>query len=73
MPNAELLQLMEKYDELFGDSPTLGINEPVPLVNIWGRPIQTEDDIIEIYKQCLAEGKPWDEYILDEIPEGTIQ
>ena len=46
-------QLMEQYDELFGDSPILGINEPAPRMNIWGRPIQTENDLVEIYEKCL--------------------
>ena len=72
-PNEKLMQLMEQYDELFGDSPILGINEPAPLMNIWGRPIQTENDLVEIYEKCLEERKPWDEYIADEPPEEVIQ
>lgn len=72
-PNEKLMQLMEQYDELFGDSPILGINEPSPLMNIWGRSIQTENDLVEIYEKCLEERKPWDEYIADETPEEVIQ
>ena len=52
------MELMNQYDEWFGDSPARGINEPVPMMNIWGRPIRAEADVIEIYKRSLEEGSP---------------
>ena len=67
------MEVMNQYDERFGDSPARGINEPVPMMNIWGRPIRTEADVIEIYKRSLEEGKPWEKYIRSEAPEGAIQ
>ena len=67
------MELMNQYDEWFGDSPARGINETVPKMNIWGRPIRAEADVIEIYKRSLEEGKPWEEYIRSEVPEGAIQ
>lgn len=52
------MELVNQYDEWFGDSPARGINEPVPMMNIWGRPIRAEADVIEIYKRSLEEGSP---------------